>query len=1034
MQGNGGAVDKELPLGFWSIGRKMLLLLLIIFLPASAIIVVSSLTHGGRAIQDEANKATLLVQSLAARHEQITAGTKQMLGTLARLPELQKRDVPACSELFRQLRKSFPFYAFLGAVTPDGEIFASSPPIKDKVSLGDRKYVKDAIRTQGLSVGEYHIGKVSRVSCLSYAYPVFDAEGSLAAIVIAGFDVGEFSHFLTGLSLPNGSSFTVTDRKGIRLFRFPENDAVLPGEPTSEGAFMRMNGGPELGTFRRTGEDGVYRTYAFKQVRLQEGSSPYLYLKVGTASNRILEAAGLEMFGYLSVLGILGLLAMYLVWRHANHLLIQPVNQLVKTTQRFGKGEMWARTGLPHSTNEIGLLAKSFDDMASLLEMRDIERKKAGEALRASEEMFRLLVENAPDAIFVQTEGLFAYVNPAAVKLLGAKSPHQLIRRSNMERLHPDYREEVGRRIHLLSIEKKPVPNIELKFIRIDGSVVEVETSAVPITYNGQDGALVFVRDISERKRAKEEHEHLNRLNRLILGAASEGIIGLDVQGKAVFSNPSSAVMLGYEIEQMLGKDMHQLIHHSKPDGSVYPRNACPMHATLRTGNPCPMREEVLWRKNGEKFPALYSCTPIIEAGNIIGAVLTIRDITEHKKDEEIRSMLEAKLSQAQKFEAIATLAGGIAHDFNNILAPIIGFTEMALNDSSLPGQIRNGLEQVFNAGLRAKDLVRQILTFSRPDEETGRRPLEISLIVKEVLKLLRASLPAAIEIKQNLEKGRVLADATQIHQVLMNLCVNATHAMDDNGVLEVNLFRVDLSEDDLESLSLIGLKPGPFLRLSVSDTGCGMDTATMPRIFEPYFTTKDFGKGTGLGLAVVHGIVKRHDGAISVKSAPGKGTTFTIYLPCLKAAALTVDGPVHDLEKGNENILFIDDEQIMLEIGTQILSRLGYQVTSVTDGLKALELFRADADHFDLVITDCSMSKLTGTEFAKEIHRIRPGIPVIICTGFSEKTTLSTAVDFDVEIIVKPFVAKDLANMVRKALDKDRSKQSSKPGDPVPG
>jgi PAS domain S-box-containing protein len=1027
-------VKKELPLGFWSIGKKMLLLLLIIFLPASAIIVVSSLTHSSRAIQDEANKAMLLVQSLSASHEHIAAGTKQMLSTLARLPELQKRDIPACDELFRQLRESFPFYAFLGAVTPDGEIFASSPPITDKVSLGDRKYVMDAILTRDLSVGDYHIGRVSRVSSLSYAYPVFDAGGSLAAVVIAAFDVGEFAHFLTGLNLPEGSSFSVTDRNGIRLFRFPEHNRVVPGEPTPEGTFQRMNGSNELGTFRRTGEDGVYRTYAFKQLRLREDSSPYLYLKVGTASNRMLEGAGLEMFGYLSVLGILGLLAMYLVWRQANHLLIQPVNQLVKTTQQFGKGEMGARTGVSHSNNEIGLLAKSFDDMASLLEMRDIERKKAGEALRASEEMFRLLVENAPDAIFVQTEGLFAYVNPAAVKLFGARSPDQLIRKSNMERLHPDYREEVGERMHLLNIEKKPVPNIEQNFLRIDGSVVEAETSAVPITYNGKDGALVFVRDISERKRAKEEHEHLNRLNRLILGAASEGIIGLDVQGKAIFSNPSSAAMLGYEIEQMLGKDMHALIHHTKRDGSVYPRNACPMHAALRTGNPCPMREEVLWTQNGEKFPALYSCTPIVEAGSIIGAVLTIRDITERKKDEEIRSMLEAKLSQAQKFEAIATLAGGIAHDFNNILAPIIGFTEMALHDSSLPSPIRNGLEQVFSAGLRAKDLVRQILTFSRPDEETGRRPLEISLIVKEVLKLLRSSLPATIEIKQNLEKGRVLADATQIHQVLMNLCVNATHAMDDNGVLEVNLNRVDLSDLDLESLSLIGLKPGPFLRLSVSDTGCGMDTATMQRIFEPYFTTKAFGKGTGLGLAVVHGIVKRHEGAISVKSVPGRGSAFTIYLPRLKAAVETVDGPVHDLEKGNENILFIDDEQIMMEIGTQILSRLGYQVTSVMDSSKALELFGADADHFDLIITDCTMSKPTGTELAKEIRRIRPGIPIIICTSYSEKAAKNTAVDFHVEIIVKPFVAKDLANMVRRTLDKGRSKQSPKPRDPVPG
>jgi CheY-like chemotaxis protein len=241
---------------------------------------------------------------------------------------------------------------------------------------------------------------------------------------------------------------------------------------------------------------------------------------------------------------------------------------------------------------------------------------------------------------------------------------------------------------------------------------------------------------------------------------------------------------------------------------------------------------------------------------------------------------------------------------------------------------------------------------------------------------------------------------------------------MEDNGILEVDLTRVDLSEEDLESLSLVGLNPGPFLRLSVSDTGCGMDVATMYRIFEPYFTTKSSGKGTGLGLAVVHGIVKRHDGAVSVQSVLGKGSTFTIYLPRLQAAAENIDEPTHYIEKGNEKILFVDDEQFMVETGTQILRLLGYQVTPVTDSMHALELFRADADRFDLIITDYTIPELSGTELAEEIHRIRPGIPIIMCTGLHENVPPDTAVEFGVEIIVKPFVVKDLAKIVRKALD----------------
>jgi PAS domain S-box-containing protein len=812
---------------------------------------------------------------------------------------------------------------------------------------------------------------------------------------------------------------------GNGLFRFPEKDGAGLGLLVPEESLRKMSGDLDAGTFERAGSDGVFRIHAFKQLRLREDSPPYLYMCAGYAKHKIVQTANQEMLGYLSVLGIVGLLVMCVVWLFAHHLLILPIKQLVETTRLFGKGDMGTRTGLPHSSNEVGLLAKSFDDMASLLEMRDIERKRANEALRASEEMFRLLVENAPDAIFVQTQGLFAYVNPATVKLFGATSPDQLVGKSSLDRVHPNSREEVSKRIHLLRAEKKPLPNAELKLIRTDGSIVDVESSAVPITYNDHNGALVFIRDVSERKWAEKEREHLNRVNQLILDAVNEGIIGLDAEGRGIFANPSATAMLGYELEEMLGTDIHDLIHHSKADGSICPRHECLTLLTLKSGKPHPIIEDLFWRKNGECFPVVFSCTPIIEAGAVIGLVITFLDITERKRDEDIKSMLEAKLRLAQKLEAIGTLAGGIAHDFNNMLAPIIGFTEIALNDTAHSSPLRNSLEQVLKAGLRAKDLVKQVLTFSLAGRESERAPLEISMIVKEVMKLLRASLPATIEIRQNLEKGHALADATQIHQVLMNLFVNAAHAMNDNGVIEVNLLRIDLRESDLASLSLIGLKPGPCLKLSVSDSGGGMDEETMKRIFEPYFTTKEAGKGTGLGLAVVHGIVRRHEGAVSVQSIVGKGTTFSIYIPEIKPEDEHPSEPFEDLAKGKESILLVDDEQIMVELETLLLERLGYQVTSETDSLRALELFHADADRFDLIITDCTMPQLTGTDLAKEIRRIRPGIPIVMCTGFSEKVTPSTNAEFAVELIMKPFVARDIACLVRKLLDKTAWKSS---------
>ena len=1005
-------------MGFWSIPRKLLVLLLLVFLLASGIIVASCLVQRGRAIKEAERGAMLLVQSLAAQQEQVTAGTKQMLSTLAQLPEVKNLDSAACNEIFRQLHGNYPAYSLLAAVRPDGSGFASDPPFDRGTNLFDRKHVRDAIRTLDFSVGDYIVGRISKVPVIAFAYPVLGPGENLTAVLIAGLRLDTYANFLTKAHLPPDSTVTISDRNGLRLFRFPENDAAGQGKPLPADTFKQMSGGLDMGTLEATGGDGVFRIYAFKQLRLREDLPPYLYLSVGYSKQKIFRTANLEMLGYLSVLEALGILAMCIVWASAHRFLIRPIKQLVETARLFGKGEMRVRTDLPHSSSEVGQLAKSFDEMASLLEMRDIERKRADEALRASEEMFRLLVENAPDAILVQTQGLFAYVNPAAVKLFGAASPDQLVGKFYLERIHPDSRDEVNKRIHEINREKKPAPNAELKYIRIDGSIVDVETSAVPINYNGSDGSLVFVRDISERKWAEKESEHLNRLNQLILDAVNEGIIGLDAEGRCIFANPSATAILGYELEEMLGADVHGLIHHSKADGSVYPRHECLTLITLRNGSPQGMKGDYFWKKNGEKFPVVFSCTPIIEAGSVIGGVITFLDMTKRKRDEEIKSMLEAKLMQAQKLEAIGTLAGGIAHDFNNILSPIIGFTEMALHDIAHSSPMRSGLEQVLKAGLRARELVKQILAFSRPGREGEKVPLELSGIVQEVMKLLRASLPASIEIRQNLEKGCALADATQIHQILMNLCINAAHAMDDHGVLEVNLDRVHLRESDLESLSLIGLKPGPYLKLSVSDSGRGMDAETIHRIFEPYFTTKEVGKGTGLGLSVVHGIVKRLEGAVSVQSIVAKGTTFSIYIPAIEGEDEDCSMPFDGIAGGKESILLIDDEQIMVELGTMILERLGYQVTPATGSLQALELFRANADRFDLIITDCSMPDMTGTDMVKEIRRIRPGIPIIMCTGFTEKVAPGTAEEFG-GLIMKPYIAKDIAELVRKLLDK---------------
>jgi PAS domain S-box-containing protein len=430
---------------------------------------------------------------------------------------------------------------------------------------------------------------------------------------------------------------------------------------------------------------------------------------------------------------------------------------------------------------------------------------------------------------------------------------------------------------------------------------------------------------------------------------------------------------------------------------------------------------ETRWQhKSGDVIDVLLNSTPLNPNDWASGVTFTALDITESKRSEQARKDLEDKLRQAQKMEAIGTLAGGIAHDFNNILAAIIGFAELAKIEASGNIDLDVSINEVLNASFRARDLVRQILTFSR-QTETESGPIQIHLIIKEALKLLRASLPSTIQLRPNISShGTIMGDPTQIHQVVMNLCTNAYHAMREiGGLLEVSVSETCIGPSAEADLKL--LRPGPHLKLSVRDTGHGIDPAIIHRIFDPYFTTKEKGKGTGLGLAVVHGVVKCHQGAIQVESELGKGTRFDIYFPMMEgsgAAAATAGGEV--TVSGRERILFVDDEPAIEELGKRLIGSLGYEVSTCGNAADALEKFRTSTQDFDLVITDMTMPRMTGNRLATELMRIRPSIPVIVCTGFSEQINKEKAQAQGIKaFIMKPFLKCEIAAVIRDVLDR---------------
>jgi PAS domain S-box-containing protein len=516
-----------------------------------------------------------------------------------------------------------------------------------------------------------------------------------------------------------------------------------------------------------------------------------------------------------------------------------------------------------------------------------------------------------------------------------------------------------------------------------------------------------------ENKNARQALQQSEERLRIVYETFPDSVTIINAKdGCCVDVNSAFTRLTGWSAEDVIGKTAADLdIWHNPGDREN-------LTAGIARNGKVENLEAKFRLKDGSIITALMSAV-LIQLKNKPHILTITRDISDLKSAQKEREQLKTQLIQAQKMEAIGTLAGGIAHDFNNILGAIIGFAEMALYDTKKDSMEHYNIDQVLRAGHRAKDLVKQILAFSRKSEQ-DKNIISLAPIVEEASKLLRASLPTTIEIKQHIEPrlDAIFADPTQMHQVMMNLCTNSAHAMDDTGgILNVELHNVDLNLE--KAVQYSELNPGPYVQLSISDTGHGMDSATMDRIFDPYFTTKKQDKGTGMGLAVVHGIVKGHGGGIRVQSKPGKGTRFDIMFPVMGKHMESETEELKALPTGNEHILFIDDEDTLIDLGESMLKKLGYRVETRTRPDEALESFRAAPDNYDLVISDMTMPGMTGDLLAAELMKIRADIPVIICTGYSERIDEKRARDLGIKgLVMKPFTIRGLSKTVRDALD----------------
>ena len=522
---------------------------------------------------------------------------------------------------------------------------------------------------------------------------------------------------------------------------------------------------------------------------------------------------------------------------------------------------------------------------------------------------------------------------------------------------------------------------------------------------------------VQERTAALQESE---RKYREIFESIIDVFYRTDNEGVLRIVSPSVEQILGYPPDQVIGKKLYEFY--------VNPEERDKFLAALRQkgeikGYEVPLRAKdgsVVWVSTNAQF---YRD----QQGEILGVQGISRDITEQKLAEEENIKLEARLQQAQKMESIGSLAGGIAHDLNNILFPISGLSEMLLDDMPPGSRERESIEQIHKSAQRGSDLVQQILAFSR-QSKPRKLPIRIQPILNEVLKLARAAIPMNIEISSHIDTdcGLVSADPTQVHQIAMNLVTNAFHAVEKNsGTIKIELKETHITSlggpEELPSRVMTGdILVGRYACITVSDTGTGMSQTLIAKIFEPYFTTKKLGKGTGLGLSVVHGIVKEHGGNIRVNSEVGKGTAFQVYLPLLEDVAVSKAAAGNGTyPTGSESILLVDDEEPIAYMEQMMLEKLGYQVTVRTSSPDALSAFKANPGNFDLVISDKSMPNMTGEQLARELILIKPGIPIIICTGFSDEIDMQHGKAMGIKgFLMKPVAAGDLAEMVRKVLD----------------
>jgi two-component system cell cycle sensor histidine kinase/response regulator CckA len=687
--------------------------------------------------------------------------------------------------------------------------------------------------------------------------------------------------------------------------------------------------------------------------------------------------------------------------------------------QIVDRGELELKDGTVLDRYSAPVIGKDEKYYGRITTFRDItERKQAEIALQRSEARKNAIVQAALDGIVTfDGEGKILEFNPAAEKIFGSARSDVLGETFADLFIPPLQREQHRRDLrHYGETGRSPVlgRRTEETAIRSDGGEFTIEWA---VTRMGVGAPLIFtafIRDLTDKKRAEEQLKQLNIEHELILNSVGEGVHWIGSDGRIKFENPAGAHLLGYEPEELLGKPAHQTMHHTQPDGLPYPIDECPVYATIRTGTPHRVKDEVFWRKDGTSFPVEYTSTPVRdENGRLAGSVVVFIDVTERKR-------IETRLLQSQKMETVGKLAGGVAHEFNSILTAIIGQSELLLQDLPPASPLVKNATEIRQAADRAASLTRQLLAYGRK-QILQPEVLDLNLVLSEMKSTLNHLLRGAvIRIVPAIGLKAVKIDPGQMEQVIVNIAMNAATAMPNGGELVLETSNTILDENFVRPFP--GLVAGDYVLLTISDTGTGMKDETKAHAFEPFFSIKGVGQGTGLGLATCYGILKQSGGHINVYSELGRGSTFKIYLPEFepqkKSAPRTIAA---GLPGGTETILLAEDDPALLGMSAALLRKLGYKVLTASNGIEALSLgHQKDVGHIDLLFTDVVMPHMSGKELSDRIHAIYPHTKILFTSAYTENAIVHQGIlNEGVMLLPKPFTPSGMAHKIREILDR---------------